>query len=75
MGEEELIEMIVGTKKWYDSRIESLRMIAEKEDFKIKFANTEGEQVELPEEDRRGFMIGIKVALEVLGEFPISITK
>lgn len=75
MDEEQLIEMIIQTKDWYDSKVQNLRMISEKEGFKIKFANTDGEQIELPEEDKRGFMIGIKVALEVLGEFPISITK
>jgi hypothetical protein len=35
----------------------------------------DGQQVELPEKDRKGFLFGIELALEVMGKFPVNIKK
>lgn len=74
MDEEQLIEMIVSTKGWYDGSRDALKQIIEQKDHKIKFQGEDGNQVELPEEHMEGFRLGILAALEVFGEFPISIS-
>lgn len=74
MDQEQLIEMIIGTKQWFDSRVEQLETVIKVEDgTPIKFQGENGELVDLPEEIRAGFIAGIKLALEVFGDFPISI--
>lgn len=75
MDEEQLIEMIIQTKEWYDNKVSQLKGITEQSDHKIKFQGDDGNQVELPEEHRKGFTMGILTALEVLGKFPINISK
>ena len=74
MDPNQLIEMIVGTKEWFDSRVEQLESVIKVEDgTPIKFQGENGELVDLPEEIRAGFIAGIKLALEVFGDFPITI--
>ena len=73
--EKQLTEMIIQTKEWYDSKRQSLSGVIENKDYKIKFANTEGEDVELPEEHKTGFILGLQMALEIFGEFPVTITR
>lgn len=75
MDEEQLIEMIISTKGWYDKRVAQLSQIAEANDYKIKFEGEDGNQAELPEEHRGAFKLGILTALEVLGKFPINISN
>lgn len=75
MDEEQLIEMIVSTKGWYDGSRDALKQIIEQKDHKIKFQGEDGNQVELPEEHMKGFRLGILTALEVFGNFPINISN
>lgn len=73
---EQYQEIILQTKEWFDGKIENLQVIIDKKnDSKILFEGKDGEKVELPEEMEKGFYFGIETAIEVLGEFPIKITK
>lgn len=74
MDEEQLIEMIIQTKEWYDNKVSQLEQISTA-DSKIMFQGEDGNQIELPEEHREAFKMGILTALEVLGKFPINISK
>lgn len=74
MDEEQLIEMIIQTKEWYDNKVSQLEQISTA-DSKIMFQGEDGKQTELPEEHRGAFRIGILTALEVLGKFPIDISN
>lgn len=74
MDEEQLIEMIIQTKEWYDNKVSQLEQISTT-DSKIMFQGEDGNQTELPEEHRGAFKIGILTALEVLGKFPINISN
>jgi hypothetical protein len=62
-------------KTWFDSRMEQLEMIADaNEDQELVFETDEGERVEISGEKREGLIAGVKLCLEVIGEFPLTIT-
>jgi hypothetical protein len=74
--EEQYLEMILLTKEWYENKTSQLQQMVELgKELKIKFEGNGGNQVDLPEQHKEGFLIGIKTALEVIGKFPIQITE
>ncbi|WP_395974227.1 hypothetical protein [Chryseobacterium cucumeris] len=76
MDEDQLTEIIINTKKWFDCKVEELkRLINAPENIKIHFENDNEQTVELPKKSRKDFMAGISVALEVIGKFPVNITE
>jgi hypothetical protein len=73
---EQYQQIILQTNEWFDKRIEQLQLLIDnKNDSKILFQGKDGEKVELPEEMKKGFLFGVQTAIEVLGEFPVKITK
>ena len=75
MDEDQLTEIIINTKKWHDSKIEQLKeLLNTPEDVKIQFQGENGEMAALPEINRKAFLLGISIAIEVIGKFPVSIT-
>lgn len=76
MTKQDCIEVILQTNKWFDKKVQQLNLIIDKENpQKIFFQGKDGEQIELPEDYKKGFYVGIQTALEVLGEFPVKIEK
>jgi hypothetical protein len=74
--EEKYVDMILQTKDWYDKKIKSLQQIVDlKDDSKILIQSDDGKEIQLPEEDKKGFILGLILAIDILGEFPINITK
>ncbi|MDP3679746.1 MAG: hypothetical protein Q8R22_02800 [Flavobacterium sp.] len=74
--EEQYHEIILQTNEWFDKKIGQLQLITENEkDSKILIEGEDGEKVELPDELKKGFYFGIQTAIEVIGEFPVKITK
>ena len=74
--EEQLQQIILQTNEWFDGKMEQLKMVISKENYsKIVFEDGEGKRVELPEELKKGFILGIQSAIEILGKFPVKITK
>ncbi len=74
--QDEYIEIILQTNEWFDKKIEQLQLLIDnKNDSKILFQSKDGEKVEMPEELKKGFYFGIQTAIEVIGEFPVKITK
>ncbi len=75
MEAEELIEMIIETKKWYEETVKSLEQVKES-GLRIQFQDPKsGKLAQLPEEHLEGFKLGVGVAIEVLGNFPIKVEK
>lgn len=73
--EEQLTQIVLHTKEWYDNKISQLNTVIEKkEDSKILFEGENGEKVELPEQHKKGFLMGVQMAIEVLGKFPVNIS-
>lgn len=73
---EQYEKIIFDLKEWFEKRVEHLQIIIDKEnESKIIIEGENGEQIELPEELKKGFHFGIQTAIEVLGEFPVKITK
>ena len=74
MSERQLVDMILQTKEWYDSKVEQLEQVANSEkDINIMFEGKEGKHAPLPKEQNEPFKMGVKVALEIFGKFPINI--
>lgn len=75
MDSQHLIKMIYQTKEWYESKIAQLELIS-KADESVKFEAVaqNGEKIELPEKHMHGFKLGIAIAIETMGKFPINIT-
>lgn len=74
--EEQYVEMILQLKEWFEKKVENLNFIIEnKNESKILFQGKSGDQVELPEHLKEGFLFGIQMSIEILGEFPVKISK
>ncbi len=74
--EDQYQEIILQTNEWFDNKIKQLKLVlGNGNDSKILFEGKDGDKVELPEEMKEGFYFGIQTAIEVLGEFPVKITK
>ena len=68
--------IILATNDWFQKRREQLELIlTKKNDSKILFQGENGQKVELPENLKEGFFMGVQIALETFGEFPVKITK
>ncbi len=69
-------QIILQTNQWYEKKVDQLKFLIEnKEDNKILFEGKEGDKVELPEKLKEGFFFGLQTAIEILGEFPVKISK
>lgn len=76
MAKSEYLDIILSTMEWHDNKVNQLKSIVDKsQESNIKFQAENGEQVELPEEHKKGFIMGITIALEIIGEFPVKIGK
>lgn len=74
--EQKYQDIILQTGEWFDKKVEQLKLIVDKDNpQKIFFQGKDGEQVELPDDHKKGFYLGIQTAIEVLGEFPVKISK
>lgn len=74
--EDQYLEIILQTSEWFDRKKEQLQLVVDKEnESKIFFEGEDGEKVALPDELKKGFVLGVKMAIETIGEFPIKIAK
>lgn len=73
---EEYQRIILDVNDWFQKRKEQLELILNKKSGgKILFEGENGQKVELPENLKEGFFMGVQIALETFGEFPVKITK
>lgn len=76
MAKSEYLDIILSNMEWHENKVNQLKSIVDKsQESNIKFQAENGEQVELPEEHKKGFIMGITIALEIIGEFPVKIGK
>lgn len=69
-------EIILSLKEWHGHVVEQLRNVTDaNEGINFKAMNNEGESVDIPKELIPGIKVGISIALDVLGPFPVTITK
>lgn len=60
---------------WHADKVAQLNMVKDHPDAEIKLGNDEASAIILTGEQAKGFRVGITVALEYLGELPISLTQ
>jgi len=70
----EVAKLVEDAIFWFEQRIETLNDIAEcKGD--VVLASTNGEESKLNDEQSRAFKAGIKTAISIIGEFPLSLDR
>jgi hypothetical protein len=69
----EALEAVFALKDWYEKRTEELIDI-KNADGKVFFENKDGDQVEIKEPRPKDVKVGVSIALEILGEFPVKIS-
>lgn len=73
---EQCLEIILQTNEWFDNKTKQLKLISEnKDESKFLIEGKDGEKIELPDELKKGFILGIITALDVFGDFPVKITR
>lgn len=73
---EQYQEIILQTNEWFDNKTKQLKLISEnKDESKFLIEGKDGEKIELPDELKKGFILGIITALDVFGDFPVKITR
>lgn len=76
MANQEAVELAQLLKEWHENRIDQLRMVADAApDIQFKIQGEDGERIDLPEKHRFGFQQGVKLALDMIQPFPITISK
>lgn len=76
MKKSECIHIVLQTKQWYEEKTSLLKDLVDKgEKLKILIKDGDGDSLEIPEEHKTGFLIGVSLALEILGKFPVTIEK
>lgn len=74
--EEKYQEIILQTKEWFENKTKELKIISEsKDESKFLIQGEDAEKMELPAELKKGFILGIITALDVLGDFPVKISR
>lgn len=70
------IEIILALKEWHRNAVEQLRSITNApEGTNFKAMNIEGEVVDIPKKYMPGIKIGVSIALDLIDQFPITITE
>lgn len=60
---------------WHQNRAAQLdQMLDAPEEVEIRFSTSEGEDIVLTGEGRKGFMAGLVVAKDLLGELPFTLS-
>ncbi len=73
---EQYQNIILDLNDWFNKKIENLQVLTDEDnDKKFLFQGDDGKKNELPDDLKKGFCFGIKTAIEVLGNFPVKITK
>lgn len=74
-SENEVVGIIQNAIDWFDDRITSLKQIADSDSGKIILAkNNDSPEIELTDEQAKGFRAGVSTAISILGKFPISLS-
>lgn len=65
---------------WYNSKRDSIQQIVESSKdknvkFMVKGSEVADEPMEIPEQHRTGFVLGLIAADSIFGEFPLSVRK
>ena len=70
----EVAKLVEDAIFWFEQRIETLNDIAECKGG-VVLASTNGEESKLNDEQSRAFKAGIKTAISIIGEFPLSLDR
>lgn len=72
----QLLETIIKLQSWHNNNVAQLKVISEMdEETKVQFEAVDGEKIVLKKEDHKGFKMGVLIALEMIGKFPVEISN
>lgn len=68
------LEAILALKQWNENIVGQLEMITEgQENFKIQGEG--GELIDIPKKHNKGIRIGVRIALDMIKDFPVQISE
>ncbi|WOE42917.1 hypothetical protein [Acinetobacter chinensis] len=70
----EVAKLVEDAIFWFEQRIDTLSDIAESKE-NIVIAKSIGDNLELTPEQSRAFKAGIATAIQIIGEFPLSVDR
>lgn len=73
--ETQTIQLVNHFKEWYDEKINTITGFSESGVKSISFTENEGEEfANITGRDKDMFLLGLKISLDIIGAFPISMT-
>lgn len=72
MKDQEVRELVENLQKWHANIVRQLTMAAKSQN-NIQILGPKGEKIELSKEQSKGVKNGLLIALDVIGEFPVTI--
>lgn len=74
--DEDVLHIVELLQEWHRSRIEKLRLLANAgSDVSIQVPGTDGQPLELSADQRIGLMVGVDLALQMFGTFPLMVEE
>jgi hypothetical protein len=71
----EVVEILQLLTEWHAAQVGNLRKIIENSGAAIELQGAGGESVKLTGDIRRGFVMGVSVAVEWLGKLPLTMER
>lgn len=68
----EIQEFVEQLTKWHKFQVQQLQTVLDHPDARIKFTHDEGD-IELSEEQSKGFRAGVRMSLQRLGTLPFTV--
>ena len=67
-------EIFEGLKKWYDHSTKQMKMLRDSDpsEGKVTLQHTDGNSTEISGDVLKGLKLGMGLALEIIGPFPIT---
>lgn len=74
MNNKDVLDLMNNLKQWHENIVTQLETIANApDDMNIKFDDENDAVIDLPKEMRTPFKAGVQVAINIIGEFPVTI--
>lgn len=75
-NDDQVLHIVELMQAWHSSRVKALKQIVDSgPEVDIQVAGQDGKSLSLSAEQRTGLVVGVNLALQVLGKFPLTVTE
>lgn len=75
-NDDQVLHIIELMQKWHSSRVKALQQIVDSgPEVDIQVAGPDGKSLSLSAEQRTGLVVGVDLALQMFGKFPLTVTE